>query len=89
MSLTTAPAAVVLTQTQFLEVLKKLSSMGFVHDETAKTWTAPLPRWLRWKHAYVSHEEAENGCIRLKGPRLFLRNLLPLAEDRLFITPLW
>ncbi len=84
-----APAVVRITAAQHAGVIAELQRRRFVHELASDSWVAPLPRWLRWHHARVSHIRTDDGLIDLKGPRVILKNLVPLSDTRLFVTPLW
>jgi hypothetical protein len=88
-SLISAPAVARITQEQHSEVVAGLKRRRFTHDLETDTWTPPLPRWLRWHHTRVSSEAVGSDLFDLKGPRVVLRNLLPLSDTRLIVTPWW
>lgn len=88
-SLMAAPAVATITSAQHDNVLAGLKRRRFVHDIESDTWVAPLPRWLRWHHARVSSVDIGSGLTDLMGPRVVLRNLLPLSETRLLVTAWW
>jgi hypothetical protein len=86
-SLISAPAVARITAEQLSEVLAGLKRHHFNYDPATDTWAPPLPRWLRWHHTRVSSESVDGCLFDLKGPRLILRNLLPLSDTRLMVTP--
>ncbi len=88
MSLTTAPAVAVITPEQFAQVAAKLERWRYRYCPHDASWVAPLPRWLRWNSAKVQGEPAGD-MVRLTGPRLFLKRLLPLSDTGFFVSPLW
>lgn len=89
MLLVTAPAVAMITPAQYAEVVASLNRHGFTHRAATGSWYAPLSRWLRWQAASVTGNPIGDDLVELKGPRLFLKNLLPLSNSRLFVTPLW
>ena len=72
-----ATAVARITSAQYADVIAELQRRRFVHEAASDSWVAPLPRWLRWHHARVSITRTGNGRIDLKGPRVFLKSLLP------------
>ena len=88
-SIISAPAVARITQEQHRAVIAGLNRRRYRYEVETDTWVPPLPRWLRWHHNRVSSESVGSGLVDLKGPRIVLRNLLPLSDTRLIVTPWW
>lgn len=88
-ALITAPAEIELDIHEKVAAIDKLVASKYVFEESDNSWTAPLPSWLRWNYAKIDFREIGDLRFIMSGPRIMIRQLIPLSKNRFFGPQLW